>query len=317
MNWHREALFGSNRYSLASSPSAEDIGAVPTCSDGMVFPKTPQTVEAVSEHYDELDRPYREVWGQHLHHGYWRSGAETPAEATEALIELVSDKLHLTPGMAVCDIGCGYGATAEYLAIRHDVAVTGVTISQAQANFGRERRPARGSITCVHKNWLTNGFPNRSFDAAYAIESSEHMPDKQLFFSEAWRTLQPGGTLVVCSWLACSAPRPLQVRHLLEPICREGRLPSLGSREGYERLATAAGFTAESFEDIGPNVSRTWSICAWRVARKLVTDGDFLRLVVSSKTKNRSFLLTIPRMMVALKSGALRYGLFVWRKSLF
>ena len=34
----------------------------------------------------------------------------------------------------------------------------------------------------------------------------------------------------------------IEVRHLLEPICREGRLPSLGTREEYEAMALAAGF---------------------------------------------------------------------------
>ena len=85
----------------------------------MIHPNRPQTTGAVAAHYDELDPFYREVWGEHVHHGYWPSGRESPAEAADALVRLVADRLDLEPGQAVCDIGCGYGATAADLVARH------------------------------------------------------------------------------------------------------------------------------------------------------------------------------------------------------
>src|SRR5687767_8178888 len=107
----------------------------------MIVPRNMQTAADVSGHYDELDRIYREVWGEHVHHGYWRTGRESEREATEALVELVADRLDLRQGQAVCDIGCGYGASAEYLAARFGVHITGLTISAAQARFAEARRP--------------------------------------------------------------------------------------------------------------------------------------------------------------------------------
>jgi tocopherol O-methyltransferase len=88
----------------------------------------------------------------------------------------------------------------------------------------------------------------------------------------------------------------------------------MGSRADYEMLAHEAGFAALGYEDISRKVRRTWSICARRVMRKLTTDRAFRRFVVSRGTRNRSFLLSIPRLMVALKTGAMRYGVFVWEK---
>ena len=44
---------------------------------------------------------------------------------------------------------------------------------------------------------LAARFPDARFDRAYAIESSEHMEDKQRFFTEAFRTLKPGGRLLL------------------------------------------------------------------------------------------------------------------------
>lgn len=279
-----------------------------------IMPGTAQTAADVSGHYDELDRAYREIWGDHIHHGYWRTGRESPEEAVEALVDLVADRLALAPGMAVCDIGCGYGAGGVYLAERHLAAVTGLTISSAQARVAEGRRPAAGAFTCLQRDWLDNHLPDACFDRAFAIESSEHMADKEGFFREAARTLRPGGRLVVCAWLARDAPSRWEVAHLLEPICREGRLPGMGDREDYEALAREAGFVPLGFDDIGRNVRRTWSICARRLLLKLATDRHYRRLLASPHTRNRVFALTIFRLMLALRTGAMRYGVFTWRK---
>ena len=271
----------------------------------------PQTAADVAGHYDELDEAYRSIWGEHVHHGYWRTGRETPEQAAEALIALVADRLALAPGQSVVDIGCGYGASAEWLAAHHDVEVTGFTLSEAQWAIAAARP---GPLFFHRRDWLDNGLADARFDRAFAIESSEHMEDKALFFAETARVLKPGGRLVVCAWLARTGAGRLAVRHLLEPICREGRLPGMGTREDYEALASGAGFSLLSYEDLGPQVRRTWSICARRTFGRLVTDRKLRRLALARTTRNRSFLLSLPRLMIALRTGAMRYGIFVWQK---
>ena len=278
----------------------------------MIVPDVLPSATGVAVHYDELDVAYRSMWGDHVHHGYWRTGRESVAEAVEALVRLVEARLDLEPGQAVCDIGCGYGATAVDLVARHDVSVLGLTISAAQERIARSREIP--GFTCLRRDWLDNGLPDASFDRAYAIESSEHMADKHRFFTEAARVLRPGGRLVVCAWLAGDAVRPWETRHLLKPICAEGRLPSMGSRADYEDLASRAGFVLTSYEDISRGVRRTWGICMRRLALRLVTDRAVRRLALSSTTQSRSFVLSLPRLDVALRTGAMRYGVLVWDK---
>jgi len=278
----------------------------------LIVPAVPQTAAGVALHYDELDPAYRRIWGEHVHHGYWRTGRETPDEATEALVRLVEERLALAEGQAVCDIGCGYAATAADLARRRGVTVTGLTLSAAQARVAQAR--AAPGVTVLVRDWLDNGLPDSAFDRAYSIESSEHMVDKPRFFAEALRVLRPGGRLVVCAWLEGEAVRPWETRHLLQPICSEGRLPSMGSRADYEVMAAAAGFRAAGYDDVSRNVRKTWSICLRRLMGRMVTDPELRRLATSSATRSRDFMLSLPRLMWALRSGAMRYGVFVWEK---
>ena len=284
----------------------------------MIFPTAPQTTKAVAAHYDELDAFYREVWGEHVHHGFWASGRETPEAAAEALVDLLSERMGFTAGQAVCDIGCGYGASARRLAGRFDFTVTGVTVSAAQAGVAAARMLEaplpRGRVSVELRDWLANGFPDASFDHAYAIESSEHMPDKQRFFDEAWRTLRSGGRLGVFAWLARDNPRPWEIRHLLEPICREGRLPSLGDEADYRRMAERAGFTVAGVEDLSDRVRRTWAICARRVLGKLATQPRYIRFLLDRTAENRIFAATLLRLMVAYRTRSMRYCLMIYER---
>lgn len=280
----------------------------------MILPSEPQTPAAVADHYDELDPFYREIWGRHVHHGLWTTGRETPEEATEALVALVAERLGLRAGERACDIGCGYGATAASLARRHDARVTGLTLSPVQAQEAMRLAETDPRLCFACADWLSNGLLDGTFDAAYAIESSEHMEDKAGFFRQAHRVLRPGGRMVVCAWLSRQDPSPWEVRHMLEPICREGRLPGMGTEAEYRALAEAAGLTVTGYEDVSARVRRTWTICARRVARKVATSAEYRSFLLSRGSRNRVFALTLARLILAYRTGAMRYGVFTLAK---
>jgi tocopherol O-methyltransferase len=264
----------------------------------------------VADHYEDLDRIYREIWGEHVHHGLWRTGRETPTEAVEQLVEFVAAEAGIGPGMAAVDIGCGYGATARQLATRHGARVTGLTITPSQFHYAVAATPG-DNPNYLLRDWLENGLPAASFDAAYAIESTEHMEDKARVFSEAFRVLRPGGRLAVCAWTAADPARAWQKRHLLEPICREGRLPGMGTEADYRELLAGAGFEVEHATDISREVRGTWGLCVRGAIAKFFHDREARAYLFNAASRNRVFLLTIGRIWLAYRTGAMRY--LVWR----
>jgi len=277
----------------------------------MIEPKTTQTGTDVAGHYDELDEIYREIWGEHVHHGLWRTGRESVEQATDALSDLVAERLAPARGDRLADIGCGYGKTAARLADILGVSVTGFTLSEEQAKVARARP---GPLTFHVRDWLDNGMPDASFDHAYAIESTEHIGDKPRMFREVARTLKPGGRFVVCAWLSQDRPSRWRIRHLLEPICREGRLPGMGTRREYEAWAAAAGLRLIHYEDVSRQVSRTWTIVTGRVLAKLATTSRYRRYLLSREQRHRQFALSLPRLILAYRTGAMRYGVFTFER---
>ncbi len=322
----------------------------------MISSRHPIAGSEVARHYDELDAFYRDVWGEHVHHGLWLRGDESRLVAVHQLAELVADEALIGPGTRVIDIGCGYGATARLFAGERGANVTAITISAAQhavaitASSSSFSSSLSSSFPLLHTaagaekdedeekeetspadsirpslrpspnprfllgDWLANDLPAATFDAAIAIESSEHMPDKPRFFAEAARVLRLGGRLVICAWLTAEHPTARQERYLIEPICREGRMPHLGSESDYRTLATTAGFTIERVQDVTQQIARTWPMIIRTFLLKLLHQPAYARFLFDRHAHNRIFALTAIRLWLAFRTGAMRYGVFTLQK---
>ncbi len=273
----------------------------------------------VAAHYDDLDRFYRAFWGEHVHHGLWITGRETPEEATRQLVSLVAERAGIKDGSDVCDVGCGYGATARMLAADFGARVTGITVSKAQHLYASMLNPGAANPVYLLGDWLKNDLPAESFDGVIAIESTEHMADLAAFFREASRVLRREGRLVVCAWLTRETPgaseRERESRWLIGPICREGRLRGMETAAEYGRLGRLAGLRLQVFEDLSGQVKKTWPICAGRLIKAFFREPASRRYLLRDGGPNRVFALTIFRIWLAYQVGAMRYGMFTYLKS--
>lgn len=268
------------------------------------------TIDGAAAHYDDLDQFYREIWGEHIHHGVWLTGKETSKEAAENLVKIVAQLGQLHEGMEVCDIGCGYGTTAKIIAQRHGVNVTGMTISAAQLAYAKANNDVPGKTHFMLRDWYDNQLPANHFDVVQTVESLEHMPDFPAFFRECYRVMKPGGRLVATAWMSCENPDPFAKKHFIDAITREAQIAGVRPESEFRAAAEAAGFVNYQCKDYAQQVKRTWPLCALRTVKGLLTQSRYRRFLFSSRNPNRIFALTLFRIWLAYELGVQCYGIF-------
>ena len=262
-------------------------------------------------HYDRLDRFYRQLWGEHLHHGLWADSTFSTDEAVHHLVHRVAADARIGAGTRVCDVGCGYGAPARLWAETYGAEVMGFTVSRVQHAYA-EQQPVHGPAPTYRlQDFLVNDLSDESVEAVVGIESLTHIQDPGRIFREAARVLRPGGRLVLCVWMAAPDASRRTRKWLLDPICEEGRLSGLPTATTLHQWATQAGFSVERLDDVTSMVRRTWTVVLRRFFHALLTDPSVFGTLLDSSVPDRVFARTIPRIWLAQHVGALRYGWLV------
>ncbi len=271
--------------------------------------------DAVAAHYDSLDKFYRDIWGEHVHHGYWERGNEKPNEAVLHLSHTLCRWLAIHPKDSVIDVGCGYGGTSRLIALEYGAKVTGFTLSKQQKAFSDRLRTSSGQVDVLCQNFLDNQLEAESIDAVISIECLEHISDKQRALDEMFRVLKPGKRVAVALWSSVESPNRAQ-SYLLEAICREGRLPSIQTGSEYKTLFEKAGFQMIEEREIGRDVKKTWTICAKRLAQRLISDPSYRTFIKNASNQDRIFALTLLRIRAAFEIKAMEYWIFAAQKPL-
>lgn len=116
------------------------------------------------------------------------------------------DRLNLSDGDAVLDLGCGEGrhmhALYYYAKRMHVVGADLGFKDLCKARAGFEQYPdmelnSRRSFSLVQSDATRLPFSDASFDGVICSEVLEHIPDYQCALDEICRVLKPGGTLAV------------------------------------------------------------------------------------------------------------------------
>lgn len=213
----------------------------------------------IADHYNDFSWVYQRYWGDHIHHGFFQQGGETPAQAQELLLRYCAARAGVRPGMAVVDVGCGYGGTVRFLAHQCSCSVLGLSISEVQIRLAKKSTSSsngQGSVRFELADAEKYEFPAAHFDVVWNMESSEHFFDKAAYFRKAAATLKPGGALMLAAWTG-SMEEPL-----IRDIAQIYLCPDLLTTEEYTALIEAAGLRIGSSEKLGPEVARTWEIGA-------------------------------------------------------
>ncbi|QHC23836.1 SAM-dependent methyltransferase [Streptomyces sp. GS7] len=222
-------------------------------SSGTSTPTTIPVPEEVGRLYDRLTALDTEAVGGSLHLGYWDvDDNDTPlVEAADRLTDVMTDRLRIDQGQRVLDVGCGVGQPAMRIARRTGAHVTGIAISQDQ--IARATALAEGAglgdrVEFRHADAMQLPFPDNSFDAAIAIESIFHMPDRGRVLAEIRRVLRPGGRLVLTDFFE-RGPIPAEKQPAVDRLLRDF-IMTLARPEDYVPMLRGAGLRFVELLDI-------------------------------------------------------------------
>ena len=126
---------------------------------------------------------------------YFTAPDATLEAAQAEKLDRICKKLRLKPGQKLLDVGCGWAGLSCWAARNYGVTVHGVTLSQAQLDYGRakvERLGLQDKVTLELKDYRQ---VEGAYDAISQVEMFEHVgfANHETHFLEMKRLLKPGG----------------------------------------------------------------------------------------------------------------------------
>jgi tocopherol O-methyltransferase len=275
----------------------------------------------IQQFYDASSGLWEQVWGEHMHHGYYGIDGKQKKERRQAQIDLIEELLQwadVQNAAKILDVGCGIGGSSLYLAEKFNASVTGITLSPVQAKRATERAQAAGLVQGTARaefqvaDALTMPFADRSVDLVWSLESGEHMPDKLAFLQECYRVLKPGGTFLLVTW--CHRPteeQPLTAdeRNHLEQIYRVYCLPYVISLPQYAAIADSVGFQTIRTADWSTAVAPFWDVVIGSAFDPMALIG-----LVRSGWMTIQAALSLGLMQRGYRRGLIRFGVLCGTK---
>jgi cyclopropane-fatty-acyl-phospholipid synthase len=145
---------------------------------------------------------------------YFQSLDDDIDAAQEQKLDYICRKLRLRAGQRLLDIGCGWGALVIHAAKYFGVRAEGITLSQPQAEWARERIAEAGLGNAAridlrdYREITVSG--SHIYDAIVSVGMAEHVGRERLpdYFAAAHQALKPGGVFLNQAIGEGIAPRP-------------------------------------------------------------------------------------------------------------
>ena len=150
----------------------------------------------ISYHYD-LGNEFYGLWlddTMTYSSALFETGQENHEAAQIAKYASMVDQMGAQPGDHILEIGCGWGGFAEYAARERGLKVTGLTISEEQFKYARERIEKAGLSGLVELKLQDYRDETGTYDGIASIEMFEAVGQKYwpTYFDTVRERLKPG-----------------------------------------------------------------------------------------------------------------------------
>jgi len=185
----------------------------------------------VRHHYDigeELYDLFLDKKHRQYSCAYFTKNNESLEDAQQNKINHIIKKLNLKPGQKVLDIGCGWGGMAFEIARQSQCEVTGISLSENQIKYCKEKAKELNLNNQVRFELLDYRSVNSKFDRIVSIGAFEHFGKKfyKTFFKKVKNIMHDDGICLLHTIGSVDKPGPIQP-FIQKYIFPGGIVPSL------------------------------------------------------------------------------------------
>ena len=196
--------------------------------------------------------------------GIYYDPSDSPEQAQRNKLDRILQKARVSAGCHVLEIGCGWGSFAIEAVKKTGCRVTGISLSQEQLAYGRQKVREAGLQDQIELRYCDYRDMTGQFDRIVSIEMLEAVGHEFLgtFFEACERLLKPEGVAVI-QVITIPDQRYASYRRgadfIQKHIFPGGHLPSLHALN--EQILRRSSLFVEDLENIGHHYALT--LKAW------------------------------------------------------
>ncbi|KAI5647637.1 hypothetical protein M9H77_33642 [Catharanthus roseus] len=287
--------------------------------------------EAVAELYDKVTSNgiLEELFGEHLHDGYYEVGTVATISAHRvAVVRIIDEALRFadvfTDDQAkkprnMLDVGCGKGGTCVHMARKYDIQCTGISISPDEIQCAKHLAASQGlenKVSFDVGDALNMRYSDGSFELIFVIQCIEHIQDKEKFIREIVRVAAPGAQIVIIS-TACRNLSPSEKslkpkeEKTLKKICNYLHLSGFCSLSDYSNWLTPLPIEDMKIADWTQNAAPFYTL----LLREAFSIKGFISLLMNGGWTAVKVILGMKTIHEAIENDLLKIVAVTFRKT--